>query len=56
MTELEQAHLTELICLARGRGAADAEIAAALREAADRLATPASIPAPAPKQQDTPHA
>ncbi len=48
MTDLEQAHLTELICLARGRGAADNEIAAALREAADLLGKPA----PDPKQQE----
>lgn len=51
MTDLEQAHLTELICLARGRGAPDAEIAAALREAAALL----NNPAPDPKQQDTTH-
>lgn len=51
MTDLERAHLTELICLARGRGAADTEIAAALREAADLL----DKPAPDLKQQDTTH-
>ena len=51
MTDLEQAHLTELICLARGRGAADTEIAAALRDAADLLDKPASDP----KQQDSKH-
>ena len=37
MTPLEQAHLVELVALARGRGASDAEIAAALRAEADRL-------------------
>ena len=37
MTELETAHLVELVALARGRGASDAEIAAALRAEADRL-------------------
>jgi hypothetical protein len=37
MTDLEKAHLTELTCLARGRGATDAEIAAVLRAEADRL-------------------
>ncbi len=38
MTELETAHLVELVALARGRGASDVEIAAALRAEADRLA------------------
>ena len=37
MTELEIAHLVELVALARGRGASDAEIAAALRAEAERL-------------------
>ena len=37
MTELEKAHLVELVALARGRGASDAEIAAALRAEAERL-------------------
>lgn len=53
MTDLEKAHLTELVCLARGRGAADTEIAAALREAADRLDAPAATPPS--EQQDTNH-
>ncbi len=37
MTELEIAHLVELVALARGRGASDAEIAVALRTEAERL-------------------
>ena len=37
MTDIETAHLVELVALARGRGASDAEIAAALRAEADRL-------------------
>lgn len=55
MTDLEKAHLTELVCLARGRGAADTEIAAVLRAEADRLDQSAQAPSTDPIQQDTPH-
>ncbi len=55
MTDLEKAHLTELICLARGRGASDTEIAAALRAEADHLDQSAQAPSTEPTQQDSKH-
>ena len=55
MTDLEKAHLTELICLARGRGATDAEIAAVLRAEADHLDQSAQAPSTEPIQQDRKH-
>ena len=55
MTNLEKAHLTELVCLARGRGASDAEIAAALRAEADHLDQAAQAPSTEPIQQDSKH-
>ena len=53
MTDLEKAHLVELICLARGRGVSDTEIAAALRAEAERLDS--SAPIPEPQKQDPNH-
>ncbi len=55
MTDLEKAHLTELICLARGRGATGAEIAAVLRAEADHLDQSAPAPSTEPTQQDSKH-
>ena len=46
MTDLEQAHLVELIALARGRGVPDAEIAAMLLAEAERLHASRQTPAP----------
>ena len=47
-SSLEQAHITEIVNLVRGRGGSDSDAAALLRAEADRLTTPPVDSAPAP--------